>query len=143
MHDNHSLLEDEEAIKKHKHLSENGLILFEAIVGSQSYGTALPTSDIDKKFIYIEPLENILSGNITTQINISKDYVGYEIARYMELLKTCNPNTIEITSTPEDCIVSVHPLFKKYFIDQREKFLTKQARFSFGNYAATQIKKAR
>ena len=31
----------------HEYLIENGLILFETIIGSQAYGTQTPTSDID------------------------------------------------------------------------------------------------
>lgn len=30
----------------HEYLVENGLILFETVVGSQAYGTQTPTSDI-------------------------------------------------------------------------------------------------
>ena len=39
------------------YLVENGLILFETIVGSQAYGTQTPTSDEDHKFVYILPME--------------------------------------------------------------------------------------
>lgn len=137
------VLENEQAVQKHKELSEKGLILFEAIVGSQAYGTSIPTSDIDKKFIYIEPLENILSGDTTDQINVSKDNVGYEIARYLDLVKSANPNLIELINQSEDTIVYCHPLFKKYIMDNAQLFLTKQTKFSFGAYAASQIQKAR
>lgn len=137
------VLEDEQAVKKHQELMNKGLILFEAIVGSQAYGTNLPTSDIDKKFIYIEPLENILSGNVTDQLNVSKDYVGYEIGRYLSLVQSANPNLIELIHQPEDTIIYCHSLFKKYVIDNAQMFLTKQTKFSFGSYAASQIQKAR
>lgn len=137
------VLEDEQAVKKHQELVDKRLILFEAIVGSQAYGTNLPTSDIDKKFIYIEPLENILSGNVTDQLNVSKDYVGYEIGRYLQLVQSANPNLIELIHQPEDTIIHCHPLFKTYVIDNAHIFLTKQTKFSFGNYAASQIQKAR
>ena len=32
----------------HEYLVENGLILFECIIGSQAYGTQTPESDVDK-----------------------------------------------------------------------------------------------
>lgn len=31
----------------YEYLKENGLILFETIIGSQAYGTQTPTSDVD------------------------------------------------------------------------------------------------
>jgi len=62
-----------------EYLRENNLILFECIVGSQAYGTALPTSDIDKKFVYIEPLDKVLNHTQITQLNVTKDYTGFEI----------------------------------------------------------------
>ena len=67
-------------------LVENGLILFETIVGSQAYGTQTPTSDIDKKFVYILPMDSILGTGYVEQINVNKDYVGWEIRRFLELM---------------------------------------------------------
>ena len=129
--------------EKYLQLKEQGLILFEAIVGSQSYGTALPTSDIDKKFVYIDTLDNLLSNNVTQQLNVTKDYVGYEIGRYLELVQTNNPNILELLASPNDCIIYCHPLFKEILINQKQLFLSKQCGDSFGGYANTQIKKAR
>jgi len=37
----------------HEFLVENGLILFETIVGSQAYGTQTPTSDVDTTYYNI------------------------------------------------------------------------------------------
>jgi predicted nucleotidyltransferase len=61
----------------HEFLVENGLILFETIVGSQAYGTQTPSSDIDKKFVYILPQDFILGTGYVEQINVNKDYVGF------------------------------------------------------------------
>jgi predicted nucleotidyltransferase len=38
----------------YENLVKNDLIL-ETIIGSQAYGTQTPTSDVDKKFVYILP----------------------------------------------------------------------------------------
>ena len=137
------LLHDEEALIKYEDLKSKGLILFEGIVGSQAYGTALPTSDIDKKFVYIETLECVLANTHTEQLNVNKDYVGYELSRFIELLTTGNPNIQDLIALPEDCIISCHPLFKKYLIDNKELFLTQNVRNSYGKYAQSQISKAR
>ena len=60
----------------HEYLVENGLILYECIVGSQAYATNVETSDIDKKFVYILPMDNILGTGYVDQIIMNKDYTG-------------------------------------------------------------------
>jgi predicted nucleotidyltransferase len=126
----------------HEFLVENGLILFETIVGSQAYGTQTPTSDIDKKFVYILPEDFILGTGYVEQININKDYVGWEVRRFLELLESNNPTVLELLNSPEDCIVSKNPLFD-IIINEKNKFITKGCKNSFGGYARQQIKKAK
>jgi len=126
----------------HEFLVENGLILFETIVGSQAYGTQTPTSDIDKKFVYILPQDYILGTGYVEQINVDKDYVGWEIRRFLELMGSNNPTVLELLNSPEDCIVSKHPLFDD-IIAHKDDFITKICKDSFGGYARQQIKKAK
>lgn len=135
-------LHNEAAEKKLQQLKEQNLILLECIVGSQAYGTAIEGSDIDKKFIYIEPLENVLSDTYTQQLNVDKDYVGYEISRFCELIAKGNPNMLDLLNMPEDCIISKSPLFKEYFEDNMHLFITKKIEGAFGRYAHDQIAKA-
>jgi hypothetical protein len=126
----------------HEFLVENGLILFETIVGSQAYGTQTPSSDIDKKFVYILPQDYILGTGYVEQININKDYVGWEIRRFLELMASNNPTVLELLNSPEDCIVSKHPLFD-IILEHKDDFITKICKDSFGGYARQQIKKAK
>ena len=70
----------------HEYLIENGLILFETIIGSQAYGTQTPTSDEDHKFVYILPMDNILGTGYVEQLNVTKDITGWEIRRFLELM---------------------------------------------------------
>ena len=126
----------------HEFLVENGLILFETIVGSQAYGTQTPTSDIDKKFVYILPQDYILGTGYVEQINVNKDYVGWEIRRFLELMASNNPTVLELLNSPEDCVVSKHPLFD-IIIKHKDDFITKVCKDSFGGYARQQIKKAK
>lgn len=136
------ILKEEAAERKLQELRDKNLIILECIVGSQAYGTNLPESDIDKVFVYIEPLESILKDEHTIQLNVTKDYKGYEIGRFAELIATGNPNMLDLLHMPEDCIISMSPLFKDYFVDNWKKFLTKQVKTAFGSYAASQIEKA-
>jgi len=126
----------------HEYLEKNGLILFETIVGSQAYGTQTPTSDIDKKFVYILPEDYILGTGYIEQLNVNKDYVGWEIRRFLELMASNNPTVLELLNSPEDCIVTKHPMFD-LILEQKDKFITKICKNSFGGYAVQQIKKAK
>jgi len=126
----------------HEFLVENGLILFETIVGSQAYGTQTPTSDIDKKFVYILPMDYILGTGYVEQINVDKDYTGWEIRRFLELMGSNNPTVLELLNSPEDCIISKHPLFD-IILAHKDEFITKVCKDSFGGYARQQIKKAK
>jgi hypothetical protein len=125
----------------HEYLVENGLILFETIIGSQAYGTQTPESDIDKKFVYILPIDHILGMGYTKQINVNKDYTGWELNRFLELMETNNPTVLELLNSPEDCIISKHPLFD-LVLGHKQDFITKICKDSFGGYARQQIKKA-
>lgn len=50
-------------------LKDRNLILYEVISGSKAYGTNLPTSDEDRRYIYILPIEYVLSNKIQNSIN--------------------------------------------------------------------------
>ena len=126
----------------HEFLEQNGLILFECIIGSQAYGTQTPTSDIDKKFVYILPQDYILGTGYVEQLNVNKDYTGWELKRFLELMGSSNPTVLELLNTPEDCIITKHPLFQ-YVLDHKADFITKGCRNSFAGYALQQIQKAR
>jgi len=126
----------------YEYLKENNLILFETIVGSQAYGTQIPTSDIDKKFVFILPQDYILGTGYINQLNVNADYTGWEIRRFLELLGTDNPTVLELLNSPEDCIISKHPLFD-IILKEKDSFITKGCKNSFGGYARQQIKKAK
>ena len=128
--------------KFYDYLKDNGLILFETIIGSQAYGTATPASDIDKKFVYILPEDNILGMGYIEQINITADYVGYEVKRFLELIKSNNPTLLELLNSPEDMIIHKDPVFD-LILEQKDNFITKICKNSFGGYARQQIHKAK
>jgi len=124
-------------------LREEGLIIFEAVMGSHAYGTAMPTSDVDLRGVFIQPLEDILGFGYVEQVaDKTNDIVFYEIKRFLELVGTNNPNILELLNAPKDCIKFKDPLFD-LILDQRDQFITKQCKMSFAGYAIGQIKKAR
>lgn len=124
-------------------LKDRNLILYEVISGSKAYGTNLPTSDEDRRYIYILPIEYVLSNNIIPQVNDKKnDIVGYEISRFIELLMSNNPNVLELLNMPQDCLIFKNPIFD-IVLSQKDKFITKLCGTSFAGYAYSQISKAK
>lgn len=119
-----------------------GRMIFKALVGSQSYGTATPQSDKDYKGVYIQPLDDILSFRYKEQFEIGKDESYYEVKRFIQLLASANPTVLELLYSPDDCVLYKEPEFD-ILIANRDRFLTKKCLNSFGGYAVAQIKKAK
>jgi len=117
-------------------------IIFKALVGSQAYGTATPSSDQDYKGVYVQNRPDILTFNYVQQYEVSKDETYYEVRRFIELLRSANPTVLEMLYSPQDCILFQTPAFNP-LLQHRDRFLTKRCQFTFANYAATQIKKAK
>lgn len=121
-------------------IKNNGLLVFEVITGSRSYGLDTATSDTDIKGVFLLPKDMFYGLDYTAQVNNdTNDIVYYELKRFMELLSKSNPNILEMLNVPEKCILQKHPIMDML---QPEMFLSKQCEQSFANYAFTQIKKA-
>lgn len=116
--------------------------ILKCIVGSQAYGTNLPTSDVDYKGIYIQQPNDILGFKYKQQIDINKDECYYEIRRFIELASSANPTILEMLFIPKNCIIYKHPVMDILF-KNKSQFVTKKCFQSFGGYAVAQIKKAK
>jgi len=119
-------------------------LLLVAVVGSVSYGTNTPTSDIDYKGIFISPHSNLmgLNSNYIPQINFeNNDIVFYEIGRFMELLAISDFGMLELIHA------DTHLIYRHSMLDEliknRNKFITKQCKNRVGGYAIGQINKAK
>lgn len=117
-------------------------IIFKARVGSHAYGTNVEGSDEDFKGIYMQSAESVLNNGYQEQVTVGKDEVYYELRRFLELCCSNNPTMLELLYMPEDCIIEKHPIFDK-IIENRDKFLSKSCRWSYGGYAYKQIEKAK
>jgi len=132
-----------------KTLEDSGLILYKTIVGSRAYGTNNETSDTDiKGFYWVDPSEYLsLNPPVTpqtSQINDEKhNVVFYSLYRAFELLKTANPNFIELLWTPKDCVIKTDDVIMPILLENRNLFITKEAYHSHADYALAQIKKAK
>lgn len=120
---------------------ENMLLV--AISGSHAYGLNTRTSDIDHRGVFIAPKKQFYGVNIPEQATDDKnDTVYYELKRFFELLISQNPNIIELIGIPPDCVEYIDPIFNRV-LENKEKFLTRKIRDTFGGYAIAQIGKAR
>ncbi len=117
-------------------------LIFKTIVGSQAYGTAIPTSDIDHKGIYVQSNNDILSFKYNEQIEVGKDDCYYEIRRFLQLPQSANPTILEMLFVDDKFIVESSPSFELLRAN-KHRFLTKKCCMSFGGYAVAQIKKAK
>ena len=119
-------------------------VIFESVVGSQAYGTALPESDEDIKGIYVVPSSDYLTLDpLPPQVSDQKgDTVYYALHRFLDLALGANPNIIELLFMPEDCVRHRSTAFD-LLQQNRALFVTKQAYDSHVGYAHAQIRKAR
>lgn len=120
---------------------EKGDIIFKVLVGSHAYGTNIEGSDVDIKGIFLQSSEDVLEHGYQEQVTVSDDEVYYEIRRFIELSCSANPTMLEVLFSPEDCIIYKHPVMD-YLLENRDKFISKSCKWSFGGYAISQIQKA-
>lgn len=115
--------------------------LLRVVVGSQAQGLATPTSDTDYIGLYIEPMKDIATIGSTKFYERGVDFISYEVGRFVELLNTANPTALEVLYIPEPFIIKKDPRIQP-LIDNRDMFLTKRCKDSFGGYIRAQIRKA-
>lgn len=132
-------------VKVNLDFGDGSILLYQFIHGSHAHGCATETSDIDTMSVYVNPLNKIIGFQTNNTLYTSdekNDNVGYELARYLELLTKSNPTMLESLFIPEDCIIYKHPIMDD-ILQYRDKFLSKDALKSFSEYALAQIRKAR
>jgi len=122
-------------------IRKKGLIILECISGSKAYGLDTPKSDTDIKGVFILPKEMYYGLDYIPQINNeTNDIIFYEFGRFMELLSLNNPNILELLNTPEESIIYKHPYLSEI---KSEDVLSKLCSNTFGQFALSQIKKAK
>jgi uncharacterized protein len=128
--------------------------IYMTIAGSNSYGTNIPTSDIDLRGIAISPpsyvfgldrFEHAQAKQTASYyrgiIDIDSDDVEvFSLMRFVELAANGNPNIIELLFTEESDWVIATPWWRK-LVDIRESFLSKVLKHRFSGYAIQQLKR--
>ena len=118
----------------------NKNLIYNVVCGSNSYGLNTATSDVDKKGITIPTRDYFFGLKTFEQQELSPDETIYSLHKFVRLAFDCNPNIIEILFTDPQFILFINKYGQK-LRDNRHIFLSKRARYSFGGYAFSQLKR--
>lgn len=122
-------------------MAEN--LLVKHYAGSHSYGTALPTSDVDFRGIFAADPVNVRTPFFPVyEVNDTKeeDTKFYELAHYMKLALQCNPNIVETLWVEDGDIVFRTPAYD-LLRQHRAKLLSSKIAFTTSGYALAQLKR--
>ena len=119
-----------------------GQVIVEAITGSQSFGLATPTSDVDYHGVYVLNEEQRILYNAPDEIGDEKNNTVYwELSKFLYLLNSANPQALELLYSPESCVKIGLALLRK--IRSEMDFITMRCKDSFVEYARGQICRAK
>jgi len=118
-------------------------MLVKHYAGSISYGTNLPTSDVDFRGIFCGDPVNILTPFYTIREcddATEEDTKLYELAHFFKLCLDCNPNIIE-TLWVDDSDITFRTEAYDIIRDHRADFLSSKIAFTTSGYAFAQLKR--
>ncbi len=122
-------------------MTENMLVKHYA--GSISYGTNLPTSDVDFRGVFCGDPVNIRTPFYTVREcddASEEDTKLYELSHFMKLVVDCNPNIIETLWVNEDDIIFRTPAYD-LLREHRHGLLSSKVAFTTSGYAIAQLKR--
>ena len=121
--------------------------------GSHAYGTNIKTSDEDFRGIFMIPQKYLLGlnykyidqltfGELDDKEEVKADNVFYELGRFMDLLRSSNPNILEVIMISDENLIYRHPILD-VLVENSKSFFSKECHHSVGGYARAQIMKAK
>lgn len=126
-------------IKADEHLGRHVILL--GLAGSYSYGTNVETSDIDIRGIALNRKSDLIGLTDYEQyVDENTDTVIYTFNKMVNLLLSCNPNTIELLGLKPEHYLYLSDIGKE-LLDNKKLFLSKRAIQSFGGYADAQLRR--
>jgi len=117
------------------------MILLKAMVGSNAYNLNITSSDTDYRGVYLEDLGQLfgLKSTGSTHFDGLPDDTIYPLQQFVKLLAKGNPNILEILWLKDEFYEHIDPLFRTFFVDHREKCLSKNVTKAYLGYARGQI----
>lgn len=126
-------------IKTDEHLGKHVIIL--GLSGSYSYGTNNENSDIDVRGVTLNRKSDLIGMTQYEQyVDDNTDTTIYTFNKMINLLISCNPNTIELLGLRQEHYLYINDIGKELVKNSR-MFLSKRAIYSFGGYADQQLRR--
>lgn len=126
-------------LKENKHLGNNIILL--TLSGSHAYGMDKEDSDIDLRGVSLNSKEEILLGKDFEQVvETNTDTTVYSFNKILQLLKSNNPNTIEILGCKPEHYLYLSDVGRE-LLNNRKMFLSKICINSFAGYASSQLRR--
>ena len=127
-------------LREREGLGDNIILL--TLGGSYAYGTNTLISDLDVRGICLNTKEELLTMQCRDKPykNKETDTVVYPLYQLSRLLYDANPNVLEILGTKEDQLFTCNKQ-GRLLRENSNLFLSKKVIYSFGGYAATQLRK--
>ena len=126
-------------INKNEHLGKHVILL--GLAGSYAYGTNIEGSDIDIRGITLNQKSDLIGLTQFEQyVDDNTDTVIYAFNKMVNLLLSCNPNTIELLGLAPDNYLYLNDI-GQMLLDNKILFLSKRAIQSFGGYADAQLRR--
>ena len=118
-----------------------GKIMFLTLGGSHAYGTNIEGSDVDIRGCALNSAHDLIGyGNFEQVIDTATDTTVYAFNKLINLLVSCNPNTIELLGCKPEHYFVLSDLGQQ-MIENRKLFLSRAAVNSFGGYANQQLRR--
>lgn len=118
-------------------------MLVKHLAGSHAYGTALPTSDVDYRGIFVADPINYLTPFFTVkevEDQNEEDTKLFELGHFTKLCVDCNPNIVETLWVDEEDITFSTPAYD-YLRANRDLMLSSKIAFTTSGYAMAQLKR--
>lgn len=122
-----------------KHLGKHVILL--GLAGSYSYGTNNENSDIDVRGVALNRKSDLIGMTKFEQyVDQQTDTVIYSFNKMVNLLLSCNPNTVELLGLNPEHYLFLNEIGQE-LICNSSLFLSKRAIQSFGGYADAQLRR--
>lgn len=128
-----------EFINTNEHLGKHVILL--GMAGSYSYGTNNENSDIDVRGIALNRKSDLIGMTEFEQyVDDKTDTAIYSFRKMINLLLSCNPNTIELLGLNPEHYLFLSDIGQD-LLDNKKLFLSQRAIQSFGGYADAQLRR--